>query len=358
MTNSTAHAGPARPGHHPHPSAHAPQGHPAQGHTAHAQSAHPRGHGARLGALLLPLGALLCLFPFVSTGAGLLLGLVLALAFGNPYLDRTRKLTHTLLAAAVVGLGAGMDLRVVARVGAHGVLYTMAGIATALALGALLTRFLSVSRNVGTLITVGTAICGGSAIAAVVPVLRPKEHEASVALGTVFLLNAVALFAFPAVGHAFHLDDSQFGLWSALAIHDTSSVVGAAVAWGGKAVEIATTVKLARALWIVPLTLAIGLVNQRRGAEGKRGKARRPWFIAGFIAAAALVTYVPGLQHAGHIAAALSKQALVLTLFLIGASLTRSSIKAVGVRPLVLGVALWVAMAGLSLGAIALHFIS
>ncbi len=308
--------------------------------------------------LLLPAGAVLCLFPFVSTGLGLLLGLVLALAFGNPYLARTRKATSTLLALSVVGLGAGMDLRVVARVGAHGILYTVLGIGTALLLGALLTRFFRVGRNVGTLITVGTAICGGSAIAAVVPVLQPEEHEASVALATVFLLNAVALFIFPPIGHAAGLTDAQFGLWSALAIHDTSSVVGAAVAWGGKAVEIATTVKLARALWIVPLTLAVGQWHQRKNGGATKGKARRPWFIAGFIAAAALVTYVPGLQGAGHLVAGVAKQALVVTLFFIGASLTRSSIRAVGARPLALGVVLWIAMAGLSLAAIASHLIA
>lgn len=319
-----------------------------------APAATPRGPAH----FLFPLAAALCLFPFVSTGMGLLLGLLLALVFGNPYLEHTRKLTPRLLALSVVGLGAGMDLRVVARVGAHGVLYTVAGITIALALGAMLTRLLGVGRNVGTLISVGTAICGGSAIAAIVPVLRPKEHEASVALATVFLLNAVALFAFPPIGHAAHLTDSQFGLWSALAIHDTSSVVGAAVAWGGKAVEIATTVKLARALWIVPLTLAIGYWHERSSGQAAQGKPRRPWFIAGFIAAAALVTYVPGLQHAGHLVANVSKQALVVTLFFIGGSLTRSSVKAVGARPLALGVALWVAMAGLSLAAIAMGFVA
>ena len=317
-------------------------------------------HGPRgVAHFLLPAAAVLCLFPFVSTGLGLLLGLALALAFGNPYLDRTRKVTSNLLALSVVGLGAGMDLRVVARVGAHGILYTVLGISTALLLGSLFTRLFRVGRDLGTLISVGTAICGGSAIAAVVPVLRPKEHEVSVALATVFLLNAVALFVFPPVGHAAGLTDAQFGLWSALAIHDTSSVVGAAVAWGGKAVEIATTVKLARALWIVPLTFAVGQWHHRRGGGGEaRGKARRPWFIVGFLAAAALVTYVPGLQQAGHLVAGVARQALVLTLFFIGASLTRSSIRAVGARPLALGVALWIAMAGLSLAAIASHLIS
>ncbi|HKB47134.1 MAG TPA: putative sulfate exporter family transporter, partial [Ktedonobacterales bacterium] len=253
-------------------------------HEVHHEVQEPR--RGSLGHFLLPAAAALCLFPFVSAGLGLLLGLVLALACGNPYLDKMRKATHTLLALSVVGLGAGMDLRVVARVGAHGVLYTVLGIATALALGALLTRLLRVSRDVGTLITVGTAICGGSAIAAVVPVLRPKQHEVSVALAIVFLLNAIALFVFPPIGHAVGLTDAQFGLWSALAIHDTSSVVGAAVAWGGAAVAIATTVKLARALWIVPLTIAIGHWHHRANGATAKGKPARPWFIAGFIAAA------------------------------------------------------------------------
>ena len=306
----------------------------------------------------MPAGMAICVFPFVSAGAGLLLGLVLALAFGNPWLERTRKVTSNLLALSVIGLGAGMDLRVVARVGAHGVLYTIAGIATALAVGAILTRLFDVGRNLGMLISVGTAICGGSAIAAVVPVLRPKEHETSVALGTVFLLNAVALFLFPAIGHVVGLRDAQFGLWSALAIHDTSSVVGAAVSWGGRAVEIATTVKLARALWIVPLTLAIAAWHRRVKGEEVRGKPRRPWFVVGFVAAAALVTYFPSLRQAGHLTAAVARQALVLTLFLIGASLTRSSVRAVGVRPLLLGIVLWIAVASLSLGAIAAGAIS
>ena len=311
-----------------------------------------------LARILLPLCALLCLFPFVSTGLGLLLGLALALTLGNPYLDKTRKLTPKLLALSVVGLGAGMDLRVVARVGAHGVLYTVAGITLALALGALLTRVLGVGRIVGTLISVGTAICGGSAIAAVVPVLRAKDHEASVALATVFLLNAVALFIFPPIGHLLGLSDSQFGLWAALAIHDTSSVVGAAVAWGGAAVPIATTVKLARALWIVPLTLGIAWWHARTSGEVAQGKAKRPWFIAGFLLAAALVTYVPGLQHAGHLVSAVAKQALVVTLFFIGANLTRAALAAVGVRPLLLGVLLWILSASLSAGAIVTGLIS
>ena len=302
---------------------------------------------------LLPAGMLLCCFPFISTGLGLLLGLTLALTLGNPYLPVTRKATAKLLPISVVGLGAGMNLGVVARVGLHGVGYTVLGIATALLSGMLLTRLFRVGGTVGALISVGTAICGGSAIAAMVPVLRPKEHEASVALATVFLLNALALFVFPAVGHAFHLSDSQFGLWSALAIHDTSSVVGAAVAWGGKAVEIATTVKLARALWIVPLTIGAGYWERRRSGRASTGKAKRPWFILGFVAVAAIVTYVPVLQPAGRFVQAWARQALVVTLFFIGAGLTRASLRAVGARPLLLGVSLWILVAGLSLAAVA-----
>jgi uncharacterized integral membrane protein (TIGR00698 family) len=246
-----------------------------------------------------------------------------------------------------------MDLRVVAEVGAHGVVYTVVGIATCLGLGALLTRALGVERDVGLLISVGTAICGGSAIAAVAPVLGARDQEVSVALGTIFLLNAVALFLFPAVGHALALTEDQFGMWCALAIHDTSSVAGAAVAYGGRAVEVATTLKLARALWIIPVAVAVGAWRRRAGGPARAGAAKKPWFIVGFLVAAALVTFMPGLAPLGQLVARASKQALVLTLFLIGANLSREAVWAVGVRPLAQGVLLWVAMASLSLGAIA-----
>ncbi|XXF80198.1 putative sulfate exporter family transporter [Myxococcaceae bacterium GXIMD 01537] len=307
----------------------------------------------------MPLGAAASLVPIVSTGTALVAGILVALLVGNPYVAWTRRATHVLLSLAVVGLGAGMDLRVVAAVGAHGVLYTVVGIGLCLVLGTLLSRWLGVPREAGLLISAGTAICGGSAIAALVPVLRPREHEVSVALGTVFLLNAVALFVFPAIGHAVGLDASRFGLWSALAIHDTSSVVGAAMQYGSQALEVATPVKLARALWIVPLTLTLGAWRRRQGEPMEpRGKARRPWFILGFLAMAALVTWVPALRPTGHLVAAASRQALVLTLFLIGANLTRSALRAVGLRPLAQGLVLWVTMAGLSLGAIVLGFVS
>jgi uncharacterized integral membrane protein (TIGR00698 family) len=309
------------------------------------------------GRLLVPAGALVCLLPFVSTGMALLAGIAVALLAGNPWLAQTRRATHRLLAAAVVGLGAGMDLRAVVRVGAHGFGYTVVGVVVCLAVGRLLRRVLRVSRPVGLLITVGTAICGGSAIAAVVPVLRPREHDVSVALVTVFLLNGAALFLFPPIGHRLALSPESFGLWSALAIHDTSSVVGAAVAYGGNAVATATTVKLARALFIVPLTLGLALRERRATPDAARTTAR-PWFIAGFVATAALVTFVPALRPAGHVLVTLAHRALVVTLFLVGANLTREAMRAVGLRPLALGLLLWVTMAGLTLAAIARHLIA
>lgn len=299
--------------------------------------------------MLVPLGALLSLTPWVSPGLGLLGGLAVALTCGNPYLACTRRATRTLLSVAVMGLGAGMDLGVILRVGAHGVGYTVAGIAVCLGLGLGLARLLRVPGRTGVLISLGTAICGGSAIAAAVPVLEPEEHEVSAALGTVFLLNALALFVFPAVGHAVGLSGQQFGLWSALAIHDTSSVVGAALAWGGEAPGVATAVKLARALWIVPVTLGLGLCYRRGKA---RAAGRAPWFILGFLGAAALVTWVPALRPAGHLVEAAAHQLLTLTLFLVGAGLTRAAVRAVGLRPLLHGGLLWVAVAGLSLGAL------
>lgn len=319
-----------------------------------------RDNALTLGRLLVPLGALVSLWPGVSTAVALVAGMLVALSVGNPYAALTRRATHVLLSLSVVGLGAGMDLRVVAAEGARGALYTVVGIATCLVLGALLTRWLGVSRGAGLLISIGTAICGGSAIAAVVPVLRPREEDVSIALGTVFLLNAVALFVFPVVGQAVGLDARQFGLWSALAIHDTSSVVGAAMRYGTQALEVATTVKLARALWIVPLTLAVGFWLRRTGrapAQGQ-GPSRRPWFILGFICVAGLVTWVPVLRPAGQVVTHVSQRVLVLTLFLIGTGFSRQALRSVGIKPLAQGIALWLCMAGLSLGALVLHVIT
>jgi uncharacterized integral membrane protein (TIGR00698 family) len=228
-----------------------------------------------------------------------------------------------------------------------------------LALGWWLARLLKVERDAGLLISVGTAICGGSAIAAVAPVLRAKEHEISVALATVFLLNAVALVIFPPIGHAVGLGQEAFGLWSALAIHDTSSVVGAGLAYGPRALEVATTVKLARALWIVPLTLGIGWMVARKGqASADAPPVKKPWFIAGFLAMAALVTFIPALHTGGHVIAAAAQRVLVLTLFLIGAGLSREALRTVGLRPFLQGLVLWLIVGSLGLGAVKLGLLT
>lgn len=296
--------------------------------------------------------AALCLWPKVSAGAALVLGIAVALTAGNPYQAQTKTYSSTLLAWSVMGLGAGMNLITVAKVGAAGFGYTIVGISATLTLGLLLARLLEVERHVGLLVSVGTAICGGSAIAAAAAAIKAKPHQISVALVTVFCLNAVALLIFPPLGHHFGLSERSFGLWSALAIHDTSSVVGSALQYGPSALEVATTVKLARALWIVPVTLALGLFwPHAHGAEGA-AKAKRPWFILGFLAAAALVTCVPALQAAGKHLAFAAQRALVVTLFLIGAGLSREALKDVGWRPFAQGILLWLIVGSGTLGAI------
>lgn len=312
-----------------------------------------------LASILYPIAAILCLTPFVSSAVALLIGVILALAFGNPYMALTQKWTHTFLGLSVIGLGAGMNLGVVGKVGFQGIGYTVIGIASALAIGAMIGKWLRTASDTSLLITVGTAICGGSAIAAVAPVIRAKHHEVSVALGIVFILNGLALFIFPAIGHYFSLTESQFGLWSALSIHDTSSVVGATLQYGPHALEVGTTVKLARALWIVPIAFSIGMIRARNAnAQVVASKGKKPWFILGFLLAAAIVTFFPSLQAAGHKVELFAKHVLVLTLFLIGTNLTRETIRSVGFKPFIQGVLLWIIMACTSLAAIILGWIS
>ncbi len=311
--------------------------------------------------VLIPVLALASLHPAVPGWAALLSGIGLALAFGNPHAARTRALTPHLLALSVVGLGAGMNLVQVARVGLAGFAYTLVGIAGALALGLWIGRRMGVADDTAALIAVGTAICGGSAIAAAAPVIRARSESTSVALATVFVLNAAALLIFPAVGHALALPQHAFGLWSALAIHDTSSVVAAAAAYGQQAELVATTTKLARALWIVPVTLVIGAIDARRSHRGDpagRPKARRPWFVLGFLAAAALVTFVPVLAGPGAWVAASARRSLVLTLFLIGSGISRDALRRIGARPLVQGIVLWLAVGSITLLLIARGIIS
>ncbi len=303
---------------------------------------------------IFPLCGVFCLWPEVPSAAALVLGIFLALTLENPYLSRTKKLTKSLLAWSVMGLGAGMNLLVVARVGMSGIVYTMSGIALTLLLGLGLGRIFKVDRIISILTSVGTAICGGSAIAAAAPVLHAKSEEVSVSLGIVFMLNALALFLFPWIGHALHMEQVPFGLWSALAIHDTSSVVGATLQYGPQALEVGTTVKLARALWIVPVTLGLGWWQSRshKTTQQNVAKPAPPWFIGGFLLAAAVVTFIPSLQPAGHVIELIARRTLVLTLFLIGANLTRATLKSVGLSPLLQGVCLWLLTASVSLAAV------
>jgi len=314
---------------------------------------------ARLAVPLLLLGGLLALTPLATAAMALVAGAGIALTVGNPVQARTRAWTQRLLPLAVVGLGAEMNLGKVAQAGLHGLGYTAVSLVLVMALGLLLARLLKVDGDAGLLISVGTAICGGSAIAAAAPVLRARPHQVSVALATVFLLNAVALVLFPPLGHLAGLGQEAFGLWAALAIHDTSSVVGAGLAYGPRALEIATTVKLARALWIVPMTLALGWLMARRrrlaGAAAEDGDAppvKKPWFIAGFLVTAALVTWVPALRGPGRFVAIGAHHVLVLTLFLIGAGLSREALRDLGFRPFLQGLALWLIVAALGLGAV------
>jgi uncharacterized integral membrane protein (TIGR00698 family) len=307
--------------------------------------------------ILFPLVAFATLWPFFSPGIALMIGIALALTIGNPFPFTTARVITPLLQISVVGLGAGMNLVEVGHAGVHGFFYTVIGISLTLTVGLMLGRVLGTQRDTSLLVTVGTAICGGSAIAAVAPVIRAKSQDVSVALATVFFLNAVALIIFPPIGHRLGLGQMQFGIWSALAIHDTSSVVGAAMQYGARALEIATTIKLTRALWIVPVTLVIGSLWNRGGEEAGAGKAKRPWFILGFVAAAALVTWIPSLKPAGHLIFVGAQRSLVVTLFLIGSGLSRSALMMVGKRPLIQGFILWIVMGTATLGAILLRWI-
>jgi len=303
---------------------------------------------ARVAFLLL---ALFVVLPtaWSSPPLALALGVAFGLACKHPYPAESQKVSKRLLQASVVALGFAMNLQQVLRAGASGFAYTLLGILFALAVGTWLGRILRVPAKPSYLISVGTAICGGSAIAAVGPVMDASDEEMSVSIGTVFILNAVGLFVFPMVGSALQLTEPQFGLWAALAIHDTSSVVGAGAKYGALALAIATTVKLARALWIVPLTLASAAWQSRKDHRPHQATIQWPWFILFFLLAAVCNSYLtagtpiyPWMAKAGRIG-------LTLTLFLIGTGITRESLKRVGVRPLIQGVLLWIIVATVSL---------
>ncbi|MBK8596328.1 MAG: putative sulfate exporter family transporter [Holophagales bacterium] len=286
------------------------------------------------------------LLPWIGPATALAGGIGFSLVVGNPAPARTARWSKVLLQASVVGLGFGLSLGTVLRVGAGSAVYTVVGIAVTLATGALLGRIAGTSGPLSTLISFGTAICGGSAIAAMAPVVKAKSDEIAVSLATVFTLNAAALVLFPMIGHVLHLGQGEFGLWAGLAIHDTSSVVGAASAFGPEALVVATTVKLTRALWIMPCVLGAAFLTR------SDQKAKLPLFIAGFVAAAAIRTLLPSLQPLWGVLVAVARQSLVLTLFLIGTGLTRDVLRRVGVRPLAQGVVLWLLVSGATLAAI------
>ena len=280
-------------------------------------------------------GLVLSFSGLVSPPIALTAGILLGLSLGHPYGKQSSKAAKFLLQASVVALGFGMNLPDVLKAGRSGFVYTAVGISFALAAGLALGRLVRVPETPSFLISSGTAICGGSAIAAVAPIVQASGEEMSVALGTVFILNSIALFIFPPIGAALHLTEPQFGLWAALAIHDTSSVVGAATRYGAVALVIATTVKLARALWILPLSLGTAAVRR------KRSKVQIPWFIFLFCLAAVLNSYVPGISRATHLLSQSGKLGLTATLFLIGTGISRAALRHVGWRPLLQGVLLW-----------------
>ncbi len=302
--------------------------------------------------ILMVAGVAYALSPCGSAAIALLCGVLVAIISGNPFATHTKLYAQKLLTYSIIGLGAGMNLVQVGEAGLSGLSITIISITCTLAVGIALGRLMKSESETSLLISVGTAVCGGSAIAAIAPVIKAKPQAITVALGTVFLLNALALFAFPAIGHAFNLTQPQFGLWSALAIHDTSSVVGAGLQYGADALRIGTTIKLARALWIVPLTIGFGFYF--RDGSKSTTPTKKPWFILGFIMMAGLVTWVPQLQTAGHVVEMLARKCLVVTLFLIGSNLTLATLKSVGIRPLAQGVILWLLVSTSSLALIKL----
>jgi len=293
------------------------------------------------------LAVVLCLSPLISPPIALLMGLIIAQFIGHPYLHLNHKATHILLQVSVVGLGFGMNVTSALKAGKEGILFTIVSIIGTLVIGFFMGKFLKIEKKTSYLISAGTAICGGSAIAAISPVIKAEEKQISVALGTIFILNSAALFLFPFIGHQLNLSQSQFGMWCAIAIHDTSSVVGAASKYGPQALEIATTVKLARALWIIPVAFLSTFIF-----KNKESKIKIPFFIGLFVLAMIANTYIPFVQQYNHYLTNIAKAGLTLTLFLIGCGLNRKTISSVGFKPLIQGVILWVIIATAALWAV------
>ncbi|MCF4101546.1 putative sulfate exporter family transporter [Gillisia sp. M10.2A] len=280
----------------------------------------------------------------LSPPYALALGIFTAQTLGNPFLLSSQKLVNWLLKIAVIGLGFGLDLTTALKAGKNGFVLTIFSISATILLGLLIGKFLGIDKKITQLISTGTAICGGSAIAAVSPIIKANAQQISISIGIVFLLNSVALFVFPLVGHILELSQTQFGLWSAIAIHDTSSVVGAASVYGDQALKIATTVKLARALWILPISLIFAFLS-----KGACNKIHIPYFIGFFILAILANSYIPVLQSFSPGIIYISKLFLCLVLFLIGSTLNYKSLRNIGMKPLLLAISIWIFIAIASL---------
>ena len=276
---------------------------------------------------------------FVSPAIALFAGIVLALTLGNPFPKQSKKVSKYLLQVAVVGLGFGMNLQESLAAGKEGILFTIVSVTGVMVVGYFLGRLMGILPKLSYLISAGTAICGGSAIAAVSPVVKADDDETSMSLAVIFTLNAIALFIFPPIGQLLGLDQNQFGTWAAIAIHDTSSVVGAASIYGEEALKVATTIKLTRALWIIPLSLVSILFF--RDKKGGKTRISVPWFIFLFILAMVFNTYVTIPEVISKAISVFSHKSLSVTLFLIGAGMSVESIRKTGIKPVLLGVALW-----------------
>lgn len=288
--------------------------------------------------------AVLCLTPLISSPIALALGFALAVFMGNPFEKHLHQYIHLLLQISIVGLGFGLKLDEALNAGKTGLMLTIVSIVTVMVLGYFLGKIFKLERPLSYLLSAGTAICGGSAIAAVSPIIKSSTKQISLALAIVFTLNSIALFVYPAIGHLLNLSQEQFGLWCAVGIHDTSSVVGAASKYGDEALKIATTVKLARALWIIPVSLITMFIFKSKGT-----KIKIPWFIGYFIIAILLNTYFPVLDRFSSSITVLAKSGLNLTLFFIGSTLSLQTLKSIGLKPLLTAVLLWITISAGSL---------
>ena len=294
--------------------------------------------------ILFIILAALCFFPVVSPPIALFLGIIFVNIFGQVF--NADKIIKIVLQVSIVGLGFGINLKQALQAGSEGFLFTVFSITLIVVLGIAFGYIFRIDKIITQLISFGTAICGGSAIAAIAPILKADGKQTSVSLGIIFLLNALALFIFPEIGQYFHLSQYQFGIWSAIAIHDTSSVVGAASKYGHEALQTATTVKLARALWIIPISFMLSFLNK------SGGKVKIPYFIGFFILAILVNSYFPAIKEVTNYVVDFSKSSLKVALFLIGTGLSFQNLKNIGIKPLLLGIILWVVISVISLFAV------